>query len=194
MNTIDEALRHDIRLLGQLLGTVLRTHEGEALYTKVEDIRRTALQFRREDDPAAARRLDTQLRRLSRDDTITVVRAFSVFSHLANIAEDRHLVRRLESGATAAPGSLAHAMALLQRRGIGARRLASLLADACLMPVLTAHPTEVRRKSILDTERAIAALIEARELDLPAAAQRSTRNCWRRFRRCGRRGCCGPRS
>ena len=164
MNTIDEALRHDIRLLGQLLGTVLRTHEGEALYTKVEDIRRTALQFRREDDPAAARRLDTQLRRLSRDDTITVVRAFSVFSHLANIAEDRHLVRRLESGATAAPGSLAHAMALLQRRGIGARRLASLLADACLMPVLTAHPTEVRRKSILDTERAIAGLIEAREL------------------------------
>ena len=55
-------------------------------------------------------------------------------------------------------------MALLQRRGIGARRLASLLADACLMPVLTAHPTEVRRKSILDTERAIAGLIEAREL------------------------------
>ena len=50
-----------------------------------------------------------------------------------------------------------------ERRGVGARRLASLLADACLMPVLTAHPTEVRRKSILDTERAIAALIEARE-------------------------------
>ena len=96
MNTIDEALRHDIRLLGQLLGTVLRTHEGEALYTKVEDIRRTSLQFRREDDPAVARRLDARLRRLSRDDTITVVRAFSVFSHLANIAEDRHLVRRLE--------------------------------------------------------------------------------------------------
>ncbi len=95
MNTVDQALRDDIRLLGQLLGAVLRTHEGEALYTKVEDIRRTALQFRREDDPAAARRLDTQLRRLSRDDTITVVRAFSVFSHLANIAEDRHLVRRL---------------------------------------------------------------------------------------------------
>jgi hypothetical protein len=104
-NTIDHGLRHDIRLLGQLLGEILRGHEGEALYAKVEDIRQTALRFRREDDPAAARRLDTLLRKLSRDETIGVVRAFSYFSHLANIAEDRHLVRRQEAEGAARPDS-----------------------------------------------------------------------------------------
>jgi len=165
---IDEALRQDIRLLGQLLGDVLRTHSGDALYTVVEEIRQTALRFRREADPGAARRLDTLLRRLSRDATIDVVRAFSHFSHLANIAEDRHLVRRQQAGDAARPGTLLHALSTLQAQGVGARRLASLLADACLMPVLTAHPTEVRRKSILDVERAIAARIEQRE-SAPAA-------------------------
>ena len=160
---IDQALRKDIRLLGQLLGDVLRAHEGDAMYAAVEEIRQTALRFRRDGEPAAARRLDALLRRLSRDDTIDVVRAFSYFSHLANIAEDRHLVRRQQASASMRPGTLPHAMAALHARGVGPRRLSSLLADACLMPVLTAHPTEVRRKSILDAERSIAALIEARE-------------------------------
>jgi phosphoenolpyruvate carboxylase len=160
---LDHGLRHDIRLLGQLLGEVLRGHEGEALYGKVEAIRQTAMRFRREGDPAAARQLDGLLRKLSRDETIGVVRSFSYFSHLANIAEDRHLVRRQSAEGPARPGSLARALDSLQERRIGPRRLASLLADACLMPVLTAHPTEVRRKSILDAERSIAALIEARE-------------------------------
>ena len=192
--TIDQGLRHDIRLLGQLLGEVLRSHEGEALYGKVEDIRQTALRFRRDGDPAAARHLDTLLRKLSRDETIGVVRAFSYFSHLANIAEDRHLVRRQDADNGARPGSLAQALAVLQERRIGARRIASLLADACLMPVLTAHPTEVRRKSILDAERSIASLIEAREHTPESRMQRSTSSCWRRSPRSGRRACCGRRS
>ena len=161
---VDRALRNDIRLLGRLLGEVLRTHGGDRLFVAVEEIRQTALRFRREDDPRAAQRLDVLLRGLARDETIGVVRAFSYFSHLANIAEDRHLVRALAREDSAKRlGSLAHAMESLQTGGVGARRLASLLADACLMPVLTAHPTEVRRKSILDAERTIAALIEARE-------------------------------
>ena len=157
-------MRDDIRLLGHLLGEVLRSHDGERLYGAVEEIRQTALRFRRDEDPGAARRLDALLRRLSRDETIGVVRAFSFFSHLANIAEDRQLVRNLQHGSAATrAGTLAHAIDTLQANGVGARRLLSLLSDACLMPVLTAHPTEVRRKSILDAERAIAALIEARE-------------------------------
>ncbi len=75
---IDQALRNDIRLLGQLLGEVLRSHGGERLYGAVEEIRQTALRFRREEDPGAARRLDALLRKLSRDETIGVVRAFSL--------------------------------------------------------------------------------------------------------------------
>jgi len=90
---IERALRDDIRLLGHLLGEVLRSHDGEHLFAAVEEIRQTALRFRRDEDPGAARRLDALLRRLSRDETIGVVRAISFFSHLANIAEDRQLVR-----------------------------------------------------------------------------------------------------
>ena len=164
-NTIDHGLRHDIRLLGQLLGEILRGHEGEALYAKVEDIRQTALRFRREETPPPRGGSTRCYAGLSRDETIGVVRAFSYFSHLANIAEDRHLVRRQQAEGAARAG-LARACdgRTAGAHGIGARRLASLLADACLMPVLTAHPTEVRRKSILDAERAIAALIEARDV------------------------------
>ena len=163
MTTIDQGLRNDIRLLGQLLGMVLREHEGADLYDKVERIRQTALRFRRENDPAAAHELDKLLRKLSRGDTNGVVRAFSYFSHLANIAEDHHLVRLQADDGTSRAGSLASAMGQLQEHRIGPRRVATLLAEACLMPVLTAHPTEVRRKSILDAERSISALIEQRE-------------------------------
>src|SRR5262245_14788071 len=140
---IDLSLRQDIRLVGQLLGQLLRSYEGDRLYETVEGIRQTALRFRRDSHKAGAKPLDTLLRKLTCADTIAVVRAFSYFSHLANIAEDVQTVRRRASVAPEHPGTLAHAVAVLHTRGVGGRRLASLLADACLMPVLTAHPTEV---------------------------------------------------
>ncbi len=162
----DEPLREDIRLLGRVLGDVLKQHEGTALFDTIEEIRQTATRFRREGKSADARALDRQLKRLPRDATISVVRAFSYFSHLANLAEDQHQVRtqraRADSGRPA-PGSLEDTFAKLAQRRFDATRVRALLEDAFLMPVLTAHPTEVQRKSILDTERAIAGLLD--ELD-----------------------------
>jgi phosphoenolpyruvate carboxylase len=162
----DTALREDIRLLGRLLGDVLRRYEGPAMFETVESIRQTSTRFRRDGNPDDARKLDALLKRLSRDATISVVRAFSYFSHLANIAEDQHQVRelrRLKRAGEAPPGSLAQTITALGARGVTAARVRELLAHATVMPVLTAHPTEVRRKSILDTEREIARLIDARE-------------------------------
>jgi len=158
----DSALRDDIRLLGRLLGDVLKSYEGPALYDAVEEIRQTSTRFRRHGDPTDARQLDRLLKKLPREATISVVRAFSYFSHLANIAEDQQSLRerrRARASGAAVPGSLSATFELLGSRGITAARVRDLLAHACLMPVLTAHPTEVRRKSILDTEREIAALI-----------------------------------
>ena len=160
----DTALRDDIRLLGRLLGHVLKAYEGAPMYEAIEEIRQTSARFRRQGNPADARQLDRLLKKLPRDATISVVRAFSYFSHLANIAEDQQLLRdrrRLRAAGGALPGSLAATFALLGSRGITAAQVRDLLAQACLMPVLTAHPTEVRRKSILDTEREIAALLRA---------------------------------
>jgi phosphoenolpyruvate carboxylase len=160
----DSALRDDIRLLGRLLGAVLKAYEGPAMYEAIEEIRQTSARFRRHGNPADARQLDRLLKKLPREATISVVRAFSYFSHLANIAEDQQLLRerrRLRASGVALPGSLAATFELLGSRGITAVQVRDLLAHACLMPVLTAHPTEVRRKSILDTEREIADLIRS---------------------------------
>jgi phosphoenolpyruvate carboxylase len=90
----DLPLKEDIRLLGRLLGDVLRAHEGEAVYEVVETVRQTAVRFRREADSAAGSELNRMLKKLTREQTISVVRAFSYFSHLANIAEDQHHNRR----------------------------------------------------------------------------------------------------
>jgi phosphoenolpyruvate carboxylase len=159
----DVALRDDIRLLGRLLGEVVRLHDGAAVYEAVEEIRQIATRFRRQGDPADARALEARLRKLPRDAATSVVRAFSYFSHLANIAEDQQQVRelrRLRHAGRAARGALEDSLRLLAERGTGAAAVRALLARACLMPVLTAHPTEVQRKSILDTEREIARLLD----------------------------------
>ncbi|MGH6624280.1 MAG: phosphoenolpyruvate carboxylase, partial [Burkholderiaceae bacterium] len=170
---VDAPLRDDIRLLGRLLGNVLRELEGETMFATVEEIRQTATRFRRDGDPKVGQQLDTRLRKLSRDESIDVVRAFSYFAHLANIAEDRNSLRRKpRSTASSARGSLAHTFSRLQAQGIGSGRIGAMLADACLMPVLTAHPTEVRRKSILDAERSITVWLEQRD-GADAEAQRA---------------------
>ena len=112
----EERLREDIRLLGRVLGDVLKRHEGAQLFDVIETIRQTATRFRREGNAADGRSLDQQLKRLSRDATISVVRAFSYFSHLANLAEDQHQVRtqrQMQRRGRAAPGSLAETFALL---------------------------------------------------------------------------------
>ena len=89
----DLALRKDIRLLGRLLGDVVRQQQGEAVFATVERIRQISIQFRRDDDDAARSELEATLNSLSRDTTIEIVRAFAYFSHLANIAEDQHNIR-----------------------------------------------------------------------------------------------------
>ncbi len=169
----DAPLKEDIRLLGRLLGDVVRHQEGEAVFEIVETIRQTAVRFRRESDAAAGADLDKLLKKLTRDQTNSVVRAFSYFSHLANIAEDQHHNRRrrahLIAGSAAQPGSVAATLSKLDAAGVGGKAVQSFFNDALIPPVLTAHPTEVQRKSILDAGREIARLLSARDLPLTAA-------------------------
>src|SRR6185369_3605506 len=148
-----------------ILGDVLREQEGEAAFARVEKIRKLAVAYRLKRDASAGRDLDRLLARLSGERTVSVIRAFSYFSHLANIAEDRHHLRRRavhDRQGHLQEGSLALALQRLARRGIEAKRIAATLNRAFISPVLTAHPTEVQRKSILDAERAIAELLAAR--------------------------------
>ena len=167
----DHPLFQDIRYLGRLLGDVLREQEGDAVFDVVETIRQTAVRFRREDDSAAAQTLDKKLRSLSPEQTVSVVRAFSYFSHLANIAEDRHRNRRHRihalAGSTSQAGTIAHALDRLVAAGAAATPvLQQFFNDALIMPVLTAHPTEVQRKSILDAQHDVARLLAERDQQL----------------------------
>jgi phosphoenolpyruvate carboxylase len=159
-------LREDIRLLGRILGDTIRAQEGEAVFDLVETVRQTAIRFQRKDETARAR-LDTILKGLSRDQSTLIIRAFSYFSHLANIAEDQHHIRRARSHAIAgsAPreGTVVLALDRVRKAGIARAEVETFFADAFVCPVLTAHPTEVQRKSTLDRERDIAKLLADRD-------------------------------
>ena len=163
----DQPLRDDIRLLGRLLGDTVRDQEGSAAFDLVERIRQSSIAFRRDDDVAARRELERILDALSREETMVVVRAFSYFSHLANLAEDLDNTRRARKseidGADPADGSLVKALDRIEAAGIGPEVLRDFLDAAVVVPVLTAHPTEVQRKSVRDLEMEIERLLRARD-------------------------------
>ncbi len=138
----DEPLLDDIRLLGQILGETVREQEGEAVFGLIETIRRLSVAVNRQSDAGAAEELDRLLHSLSPAETVSVMRAFSYFSHLANIAEDRHHVRRRafrEAEGAHQEGSLVNAFQRLAAAGVGKERIAAALAEAYVSPVLTAH-------------------------------------------------------
>src|SRR6267142_128567 len=117
----DLLLREDIRLLGRILGDTVRAQEGANTYELIERVRQLCVRFRRDDDLQARSELETTLDALSVEESLHVVRAFSFFSLLANIAEDQHHIRRSRAHAAAgsAPrkGSLAHAIAAVEAAG-----------------------------------------------------------------------------
>jgi phosphoenolpyruvate carboxylase len=171
--TNEQPLVDDIRLLGRILGDVIREQEGVDAYELVERIRKLSVAFRRDADQEANGALKKLLKGLTDDQTVSVIRAFTYFSHLANLAEDRHHIRRRavhERAGDTQEGSIEVALARLRWAGISPRAIATTLANSHVSPVLTAHPTEVQRKSILDAERGIAQLLTARD-EIRAHAQ-----------------------
>ncbi|HWK34928.1 phosphoenolpyruvate carboxylase [Sphingomonas sp.] len=145
----------DVRFLGRLLGDVIRAYGGEELFKRTEYIRATSVDRAR--GVAGADAIDPGLERLTLDETLDFVRGFMLFSMLANLAEDRQGVAA-EEGA-----DLAHALAALEAKGIGRDAVMALLDTALVAPVLTAHPTEVRRKSMIDHRNRIAELMAIRD-------------------------------
>lgn len=163
----DLPLREDIRLLGRILGDTVRVQDGEEVFDLVERIRQTSIRFHRDGDEVARQDLEALLPSLSPERAVEIIRAFSYFSHLANLAEDQHHIRlaraRAITGAPPLPGSLAHCFAEARAHGLAPATLKAFFAGAKISPVLTAHPTEVRRKSTLNREMEIAERLDRRE-------------------------------
>ena len=162
----ERPLTEDIRLLGRILGDVIREQEGEDAFNLIEQIRKLSVAFRRDADHEADKALKKLLKGLTGDQAVSVIRAFTYFSHLANLAEDRHHIRRRaihERAGDTQEGSIEVAISRLRWAGISTKAISATLAQSYVAPVLTAHPTEVQRKSILDAERDIAQLLTVRD-------------------------------
>ncbi|WP_424193472.1 phosphoenolpyruvate carboxylase [Ampullimonas aquatilis] len=163
----DAPLRTDIRLLGRLLGDTVREQEGLTVFELIEKIRQASVSFNRDQDQAAGALMAQTLNDLPRDTMASVVRAYSYFLHLSNIAEDQHLTRRNRDRAVAHPsareGTLVHALDRIHEVGLSTTELQSCIDHMLVSPVLTAHPTEVQRKSILAMQHKIAALLDERD-------------------------------
>jgi phosphoenolpyruvate carboxylase len=162
----DLPLIEDIRLLGKILGDIVREQEGDAVFELVERIRKLSVSFHREANHNANKELTKILKGLSSDNAMKVLRAFTYFSHLANLAEDRHHIRRRvvhERMGNFQDGSISVAMKKLQAASISKKMISQALDASFISPVLTAHPTEVQRTSILEAERDIANLLNTRD-------------------------------
>ncbi len=158
----DEPLRQDVGFLGALLGDVLKEQGGDALYERVERTRRAAIR-RRQGDAAADRQLAESLAELEPDDARELVRAFSSYFSLVNLAEQVHRIRRrrdyLRADGTEQPGSLRAVVRTLAERGVDLERARSLVQALRITPVFTAHPTEATRRTILAKEQRLARLL-----------------------------------
>jgi len=164
----DEPLRRDINLLGRVLDQVLIEQEGEELFETEEEVRLLCKRLRFDYDPALDERLRRKIEVLDGEQLRQIVRAFSVYFQLVNIAERYHRIRRrrqYESSLSDPPqrASLASALTRLEREGFGAERLRRVLDGMSVGLVLTAHPTEAMRRSVRRKHVAIGEMLELLE-------------------------------
>jgi phosphoenolpyruvate carboxylase len=155
----------DIRLLGRLIGGVLREQAGDEVFELVEAVRRTAVRGRRAGENPVGD-LTVLLADADVESQLHVIRAFGWLSLLANTAEDLHVERRRryhrDAGSRAQEGTLQASIDRLLDGGVGADRVADELTELRVSPVITAHPTEVRRQTVLDHVDAVASLLARR--------------------------------
>ena len=127
------------------------------MFDLVERIRQTSIRFHRDEDRLARRELEQILDSMSTSETVRIVRAFSYFSHLANIAEDQNNIRQMRANTGRRLRRAGRDARPCQGAGHRCRCLRNFFKSALVSPVLTAHPTEVRRKSTMDREMEVAA-------------------------------------
>jgi phosphoenolpyruvate carboxylase len=171
-----------VKLVGAILGQVIVEQEGPELFELVEGLRRTAIRRRRD----ASSELLTDLRALldgrSLPELLAVARAFTTYFLLINLAEEKHRVRTLRRRERAGTlrESIADAVTRLARSRVPAADLRPLLDRLLLRPVLTAHPTEARRRTVLVAQRRLYRLLD--RFDDPRLTRRQDRDLRRRLR------------
>lgn len=180
MTDIDVRLREDVHVLGELLGDTIRQQHGEAFLQKIEDIRHSAKADRR----GAGEQLSSTLADLADEDLLPVARAFNQFLNLANMAEQYQLIRRRDADQPEPFEArvLPELLARLKQAGHSNDALARQLAKLDIQLVLTAHPTEVARRTLIQKYDAIAGQLAAQDhRDLTVAEREQVRERLRRL-------------
>lgn len=168
-------LRRDVKLLGNMLGEVLKNHGGSELFDTVENIRHMTKSLRTRYDEKTYLALKQEISNLSGPMRIQVIRAFSMYFHLINAAEQNHRIRRrrdylLQDGAIAQPGSIERAVLLLKENNVHEDVVQEVINSMSLELVITAHPTEATKRSILEIQQRIAGILKS--LDQPLLSRR----------------------
>ncbi|MFF7063184.1 phosphoenolpyruvate carboxylase [Pseudomonas sp. NPDC008258] len=180
MTDIDVRLREDVHVLGELLGETIREQHGDAFLQKIEDIRHSAKADRR----GPGEQLSSTLGDLAEEDLLPVARAFNQFLNLANMAEQYQLIRRRDTGQPEPFEArvLPELLARLKQAGHSNDALARQLAKLDIQLVLTAHPTEVARRTLIQKYDAIAGQLAAQDhRDLTPAERQQVRDRLRRL-------------
>ncbi len=155
----DKTLRARVKLFGNLLGEVIRDQAGGNILDAVETLRRGYISLRKKDNPAKRRRLTRFIEELDADTLNHVVRAFSLYFSLVNIAEEafQHRQRRMQvrSGGPLWTGSFDSVLREFHQQGVGVERIGEVLEQMAFIPVLTAHPTEAKRRTVMENLRRI---------------------------------------
>ncbi len=180
-----DPLAREVRLLGSLLGQVIVEQEGLDLLELVERVRRRTIDLRRAEDAVERARLSTELDGLDLPRAEALIRSFGLYFQLVNLAEERHRVRTLRRRERAARGgilddSVAEAVRRIWRTGRGLDEIVELIGRLAIAPVLTAHPTEARRRTLLVALRRCHRLVE--RLDDPRLTPDEDRDIRRRLR------------
>jgi phosphoenolpyruvate carboxylase len=158
--SLPDQLRATVRFLGRVLGDVIRAQDGVAVFNQIEDIRQASVGFHRDGTPEAAALMADRLSSLSLSDTVRFAHSFACFLQITNIAEDQ-IQRRRGRVSQDRGDTLAGAIRTLGAEGVELSQVVELLQHALIAPVITAHPSEVRRKSVLDRQGAIANDLDA---------------------------------
>ncbi|WP_423855954.1 phosphoenolpyruvate carboxylase [Acidithiobacillus montserratensis] len=165
----DKALRSRVKLLGNLLGEVLREQAGTRVFNAVEQLRQGYIRLHKKEDARLRERLARFIDALPQDDLVLVIRAFNTYFSLVNIAEEesQHLQRRrlLQKGDGLWTGSFEETFRALQQQGITSGQIQYLLDQTRYLPVFTAHPTESKRRTVLHGLRRI--FVVSKKLDDP---------------------------
>ncbi|MGO8685561.1 MAG: phosphoenolpyruvate carboxylase [Candidatus Dormibacteria bacterium] len=180
-NEVDRRLRRNVRLVGTLLGETLVHQEGVPLLDLEEEVRAKTKQLRERHDESVSRALDRQLAEIDVGTATRLIRAFSLYFQLVNVAELEHRVQvirgiqAIPAGGSASPGTFHDLFTRATHVEGGRERLLEALDGLDVMPVVTAHPTEAVRRSVLDHVNGVAMALDALDGPPPGSPRHAAR-------------------